>query len=56
MSRLGGCAITVESCEVLGSVLEHSSLKELDLSGSGVGDEGVKQIFSKTSTQLEILR
>lgn len=48
--------ITVESCKVLGSVLELSSLRELDLSGSSVGDEGVEHIFSRTSTQLEILR
>ncbi|XP_062389071.1 NLR family CARD domain-containing protein 3-like [Sardina pilchardus] len=53
--RLGGCAITKVSCEVLGSV-QSSSLRELDLSGSGVGDEGVKYIFSRTSTQLETLR
>ncbi|XP_041958760.1 NACHT, LRR and PYD domains-containing protein 3-like [Alosa sapidissima] len=54
--RLGGCAITKVSCEVLGSVLQFSTLRELDLSGSGVGNEGVKRIFSRTSTQLETLR
>ncbi|XP_062395985.1 NACHT, LRR and PYD domains-containing protein 3-like isoform X2 [Sardina pilchardus] len=53
--RLGGCAITKVSCEVLGSVLQFSSLRELDLSGSSVGDEGVKQIFSRTLTWLETL-
>ncbi|KAL2086382.1 hypothetical protein ACEWY4_017441 [Coilia grayii] len=54
--RLGGCEITEASCKMLGSVLQTSCLRELDLSGSGVGDEGVRYIFTRTATHLEKLR
>ncbi|XP_062395998.1 NACHT, LRR and PYD domains-containing protein 12-like [Sardina pilchardus] len=40
--RLCACHITKMSCATLAEVLQQSSLRELDLSGNLLGDEGVK--------------
>ncbi|XP_041958764.1 NACHT, LRR and PYD domains-containing protein 12-like [Alosa sapidissima] len=42
--RLCACHITETSCVTLAKVLQQSSLRELDLSGNTIGDEGVKLV------------
>ncbi|XP_062389019.1 ribonuclease inhibitor-like [Sardina pilchardus] len=42
--RLCACHITETSCATLAKVLQQSSLRELDLSGNLLGDEGVKLV------------
>lgn len=60
MLRLQGCGVTSQACQYLATALRQSlKLRELDLSGNEIGDDGLKHLSNglrAPECQLEALK